>query len=852
MNFKTTYILFGVLALVLAAFVISLLLGPSSTEKSDYVLPSMHRDASPLKEDDITRVEIDRKRPKEEKIVFIRDPGSKRWRILEPRNYQADGLAIDRLVHQITEASLDTNADVLQEPKQYGLDAPAEVVTLVKESDPRREVKLNVGDASPGSEKAVIYVTSSDRNDVMAVKKSELDSVKKSLAEFRSRELLSPSTGDIETFALRHTDKGKEVNQPIELKKSNDDRWVYAKPEYGDAQDKGTSPAGQDKAPDNVDSVLNDIVNLKIENAQGFIEDDAEDVGKYKLDPAKNDVLRIEVERVESIDKNEKGEKSKKSKKVVLLVAVGEKVGDKKDQYYAYIENAEHKDIATVPANGVAPLLKLAGKPDALRDRNLVSLGGFRKPDAIDIQNGYGLLEFRRGAAAAASPFGGAPQETWKLWQGDTATTVDSAAMQTLIGMLTAPNQVAEFKDPAARAALGLDKPDAVVRIWADSLPAEEKKDEKPEEKKDDKKEKKPQPKEKDKPAFTLSFGRLEGKLVAVERKRGDEKTGVIVLIDSKVRDQAAEGPLAYLDKQLPPFSGDRFDALKNVTKLALTREGVTYEMSRANKPNAPWKIDKPADFAGRTADRAAVEDILRELNGLRAVRIVADKPAEAKMAEWGLKTPRLKAVVTQTQDGKTKTFDFDFGNDTTDKTGVYLHTAQPNWVIVAGANVLTALQRELQDPAIFSFDPAKVKAVKLTGWIELQKKRGLDQPEVLEAKRDKSGTDWTVETPKGFKLDSSKLNDFLKELSSLKATRFVAHKAAPAATHGLDAAKDGALKIELTVEGEKDPLQLTIGKPDGDAAYFAICNKLAGDIVDVSKSIFEKIREGPGHFSKQ
>ena len=47
---------------------------------------------------------------------------------------------------------------MVNKPKQYGLETPAEVVTLIKETEPRREVKLNVGDTSPGSEKAVIYV----------------------------------------------------------------------------------------------------------------------------------------------------------------------------------------------------------------------------------------------------------------------------------------------------------------------------------------------------------------------------------------------------------------------------------------------------------------------------------------------------------------------------------------------------------------------------------------------------------------------------------------------------------------------------------------------------------------------
>ena len=869
MNFKTTYILFGILAVVLAAFIFSLWTGPTSSEKSEYVLPTMHKQAAPMKEDDIARVEIERTRStiekdgktetveKAEKLVFVRDPDSKRWRIVEPREYQADSAAIDRLVHQITEASLDPKADPdVNNPKRYGLETPAEIIALIKEGEPRREVKLNVGDTSIGSDNAVLYVTSSDRKEVMAVKKSELDSVKKSLADFRSRELLSPSTGDIAEFSLSQSDKAKVVKGPVELKKAGEERWVYVKPAYGDAQDKGTTPPGDDKPPENVETALTEISNLKVENAKNFIQDDAKDLGKYNLDPAKNDILRIEIERIESIDKNEKGDRDKKTKKVALLVGVGAKVGDKKDQYYATIDNPQHKDIVAISANSVARLLKLVDKPDALRDRNLVALGGFRKPDALNIQNGYGALEFRRAASSPLPPPmpGGMPppppQESWKLWRDDKAYAVDDAAMQTLLGLLTAPNQVEGFEDdPAMKDKLGLDKPDAVVRIWADSLPAEDKKDDK----KEDKKDKKPEPKDKDKPAFTLSFGRLRENKVAVERKRGDEKSSTIVLIPAQVRDQVLEGPLAYLDKQLPPFNADRFDAAKNVTKLTLTRDGTTYEIGRENKPDAPWKIDKPTDFAGRTADRAAIEDILRDLNNLRAVKIVADKaPNAAKLAEWGLKTPRLKAVVTLTEDGKSKTFDFDFGNETTDKSGSYLRVSQQDMIVVAGNNVVSALQRELLDLTVLHFDAGKVQEIKLTGWIGLAKQLGSTTPLTKTFKRAKDGTQWESEPKDSFKIDPARLDEFLKNLADLKAVKFVAHKAKPTPDQELDAS-NGGLHIELTIAGDKEPrkLTLTVGKLDGDA-YLAVSNQLTGDIFAVRKDLFEKAKEKPAYFSGQ
>ncbi|HTU20298.1 MAG TPA: DUF4340 domain-containing protein [Gemmataceae bacterium] len=846
MSFKTTYILFGLLAVVLLAFILTLWMEPSTPDSGTYVLPSLHNKAKPIKEDDITRVEIERSKPETEKLVFVRDSGSRKWRIVEPRDYQTDSAAVDHLVRQVFQASLDTKADVLNKPQQYGLDEPAEVVTLVKEAEPRREVKLNVGDTSPGSQNAVIYVTSSDRKEVMAVKKSELDTVKKSLADFRARELLSPSTGDIQTFTLLERNKGKDIKGPLELKKGSEERWAYVKPSYGDAHDKGANPAGEDKAPTNVESVLSDISSLKIESDKDFVKDDAADLGEYNLDPAKDDILRIEVERVESVNKDEKGDKKTERKKVALVVGVGKKVDDKNDQYYAYIDDPKHKDIIKIASKSVARFLKLVDKPDALRERTLVALGGFHKPDAINIENSWGKLEFRRTSSAAAGPRGMAPPESWKLWRGDKSYAVDATAVQTLISTLTAPNQVSGFVDDAATIkTLIPEKPETVVRIWTDSLPAEDKKKD---DKKEDKKDKKPEPK--DKPAFTLSFGRTQEGKAAVERKRGDAKTGTVVLVSTKVRDQVQEGPLAYLDKQLPPFTGIHLDHLKDVTKLTLTRDGTKYEISREDKADAPWKIDQPKDFAGRTADKSAVEDILRDLNNLRAVKIVSDKaPEAAKLTEWGLKDPRLKAVVTRMVDKKPKTYEFDFGKDA--DGGVYLRASQQDMIVVAGSNVVNTLKRELQDPTVFHFDAGKVQEVKVSGWISLQKQLGKDKPLTLMFKRAKGGSGWEIEPKDAIKPDASRMDSFLKNLSELKAVKFVAHKAKPSSDQELDVNK-GALLVELMVAGEKTPRTLTVGKADGNTGYFAISNQLPGDIFEVRKDLFDKVKEKPAYFSGQ
>jgi hypothetical protein len=165
---------------------------------------------------------------------------------------------------------------------------------------------------------------------------------------------------------------------------------------------------------------------------------------------------------------------------------------------------------------------------------------------------------------------------------------------------------------------------------------------------------------------------------------------------------------------------------------------------------------------------------------------------------------------------------------------------------------VVSDLKRKLQDPTVFHFDASKVQEVKLNGWIALQKQLGTNAAKTLTFKRAKDGS-WEAEPKDSFKLDKSRLEELLKNLADLKAVRFVAHKAKPSADQELDVDK-GALVLELTVSGDKEPrkLRLTVGKADGAFGYFAISDQLPGDIFDVRKDLFDKVKEKPAYFSGQ
>jgi len=95
MNFKTTYVLFGVLLGILGLFLLTQLFAKKTADQRTYVLSSLHDIVNPVRTDDIERIEIDRQRPKAEKFVFSKDARGN-WVCQEP-NVRLDTNAVKRI-----------------------------------------------------------------------------------------------------------------------------------------------------------------------------------------------------------------------------------------------------------------------------------------------------------------------------------------------------------------------------------------------------------------------------------------------------------------------------------------------------------------------------------------------------------------------------------------------------------------------------------------------------------------------------------------------------------------------------------------------------------------------------------
>ncbi|MFO0925594.1 MAG: DUF4340 domain-containing protein [Gemmataceae bacterium] len=778
MNFKTTYLLFALLAVMLSVLALVLYLGPTPPPGAENVFPSMHAKEGRIESKDIDKVVIERKVPDEATLVFERVDDNT-WKITGPRPMPADSNNIRNLIDALIGARFEEE-NRPSSLRAGGLDNPQRVITL---SGKDKEWKLTLGAVTPGTESALLYVLSSDRPTMpLGVSKTTFDAALENLPYFRARSLFGTDSRDFRTVRLA---LGKKP--PVELKRTGD-KWALVQPPYGDAD-----------AANLLTQLTGLTVDYRTDKENDFVKDAVTDLTPYHLNPAKGDVLTVTVVRGE-------GDKAVTTKAVL---GVTKKV-DKEEKYYAAFDEGQAKDVVKVPAAAVDALVKVVDDPNGVRNKNLLALESFKQPDAIDVDNSYGKLEFRKPDAA----------KPWQLYRGGAANNVDDAEVRKLIDELNRKDVISSFPDPKRKKELGLEKPEVVVKVWAESLQAADAKakDAKPAFKKDVK------------PAAELRFGNRERDSVAVERVWGNDST--IALVPASLLDQLRKGPLAYVDRSIPPYNPGA--AEEDVTKVELTRPGETFEITRENS-TAPWKLVKPDALKGREANAEAMRGLLGELNRLSAKEIVAEK-ADAKdlAGTYELAKPAYRVAVTVTKDKKPTTHEFVFGKETAGK-GVYLKLGNKDAIYLVGAEVLAALRRELRDTTVLSFEPDKVTGLTVRGW-----KTVVGAVTTLTFAQ-KDGK-WTATSPPGYNLDAGKVTDLLQSLSRVQAERFVP------AGKGLKL-DEGAMQFEITL-ADKKVLELTVGAEDG-ASVYATSNQLKGDVFLVPKALVEAARKAPAYFSK-
>jgi hypothetical protein len=846
MNFKTTYLLFGLLLGMLGLFLVTQMRGKKATDTTAYVLPSLQ--AAKVDSKDVNGLEIDITGKQPQKLEFVRN--NRGWRLRQP-DVRADAITLNGIVSQLMNATQFEQADMSANPSVYGLNAPAAIVTLSR-GDQRWSI--NIGQAS-GKENSLIYVTSSDQpNEAMAVQRSRLDNLIKdvdakgevkfkALNDYRAKTLLADSAFDINAIKLQEGNKAT-----IAIDKTPDGKWKFEKPPFGEADYEGEpASAAAPGAPQpqritGVRELLQSVADIKVESDDDFGAtgvDEAALAGKG-LEKGKA-LLRIEAKVQPPFGSDDK-------EPIDTALLIGKKADDKGEKYFARLE--DERNIVKVPGKKVEAVLKVYQNPSVVRNHDLAQFDTSHV-DAIDIKaEGHDAFKLRKAGEPA----------TWKLFEGGKARDAEDGTIQALLTALTEKRLVKDFPEPnRADAELGLDKPGTVLSLWVDGIKKDEKKEEekkddaakdekkdaKAETKKDEKKEEKKDPNaepklKEDKPTVRFYFGRKDKDLVYVKREAGGETQRVAV--PAGLFDKASAGQLAYLSRKLPA-SG----SVADVSKVLLTRGSQMYELEKVSPDKGPttWKFKQPKELAGRNADPGKIDRLVGDLHSLQAERYVAEKPTANDVERYGLANPAYKVVLTVTKaDKKTEDHVYEIGKETDDKTGIYARQGGRDLVFVVRKNVADDLQGELRDPLVFTFDPLKVKTVKLVGWQDVAV-----NPVTLDLER-KGNQNWVVKAPAGFNLDTGKIESFVSSISTLRAERFVGPKTPPKPEYKLDLPSD-ALEVAITVEGEKEPFTLTIGGPNGAEGYFATSNRLPNDVFQLPKGNFDLVKGKPTYFRK-
>jgi hypothetical protein len=864
MNLRTTYIFFGVLVVILLVVGLVQWFNPKNRfEGSEWVFPELVGKKGEVDTKDVESLRVERtKDGKSESYLFIHN--GLNWELKEPTALRVESGQIDGLVHELLSARRE-KGDMTTNLADYGLDAPPIVLTLTKDG---RDYTLSLGnEAAP-----VVYALSSaNAKKPISILKSSLKTAFKPINELRDKRLIETGFSFPPSF-VELKDKQGTV---LELKKTGLNRWRLEKPDYGDADYDGDPAASAPGAPvkqiTGVHELLNQIDAIRVEHESDFIAENvsASDMAeKYGLAAGKPDLLSITVKS----EKEGKGETTR-------TLLVGKKADPDKDKegketktdyYYARLEN--ENAVVRVPMKKLEQLLQVVQDPIDLRDHNLLSLDN-SAIDAVDVQNSAGLIKLRRTPVDPLKPRFAGPE--WKLFRdSDTGTDADQSAVQQLLTALTAKRQIKTWPDPKdpknGDKELEFDHPIAVISLWENGiLPPEkkedkkdddkrdekkddkktEKKDEKKNEKKDEKKEpEKPKddpPKLKsEKPTVRLVFGKRDKDkgIIYVRRESGEDlKTTTLVTIPDTLFDKVTAGPLAYLSRTLPSFTGDP-------TRLTITRGGQTYVLEKGDK--SYWTIKEPKEFAGRRANEESLNLITSDLHGLTATRLVTENPPDGDLHPlYDLKPPvvEVKLTVPGKEKDKPEEFIYQFGKETDDKVGVFAKMNKLNLVFVVPKTIMDNLQKDLRDPAIFAFEPSEVRKLKLGFW------REPGEAFDLELER-KEGGFWSVVKPESFAMDfdDKKAEKFVKDIAALKAEKTLTGAEIPKPDQAKFDLKAGALLVEITLAGREKPVQLTIGGEFEKKSYYVKSSLTGDDVFLVPMAAFEQIKGKPSYFKKQ
>jgi hypothetical protein len=852
MNFRTTAILFG-LVLVFGLVLLVVSQFSEDTPPSGALVEELDR--AGLKAENVDAVEIERGSPPTA-MKFVRT-GKDAWRMEEPVQARADAAAVEAVVSAVFRARPTEYAELSGNPATQGL-APPSLKVILKAGD--KSSTLNVGDITFGGK--VAFVTTSTRPRPMAVPASDLTALfKGSVAQGGPAGEFAKSANDYRTKQVFAVDSRTGADDLTQIKVTLPNKkqelalvktaggWTFTSPAgWGDAAVSGDTSAAGASAITGVRGLINSIVSLQAGTADDFI-DHPGNLADYGLNPDNPDRIRVEIKP-----------KGDAPAEVAFIGRKADPAPPAKPGTPApppppakvYVQREGSGTVYRIgnPPAGLDGLAALVANPDPLRDRDLVKDADRGRIDAIDLTAGGQTTKLRK------------VNNDWKLFGGpNDPQEANQEAVRHLIDLITQPHVVKDFP-PANDANFAGPELKAEVKFWADAVKAGT--------------DPKAEPKVEGTPTV-LQFGKVDTEGVYVRRTLPTgAKLDVRLLPKVKVGGASphtmpgmppatseevdvvaavARTRLDFLDAKLKSFSSFQANKLTIQNGAAVTE--VVREKASAPGGEAAWKYAKPDAQKGRTADTGAVNDLLTLLATQQAGKFVAEAPAEADLAKWGLdpKAPKLKVTVgletpapptgapaPPAADGERVYY---LGNATADGNSVYARQEGKAAVFTVPKLIFDKFSAaDLRDKTVVRFDKAKVKKVSLRGWKD---QTGLNNFELVFER--KGGTWAVAKSPGKYDLDPAKVDRFLDAVNGLRAKAFVG---GPKPDQKL-VPEDGGLQVGIELDGAPG-VTLFVGTPtDGDASVFVQTSTLpAGEnVVTAVADVFKPYKAGPGAFAK-
>jgi hypothetical protein len=726
---------------------------------------------------------------------------------------------------------------------------------------------LNVGDVTIGGNKAVGFVTTSQRKRPMAVSRADLEPL--------FRESKAGTAGDLakwtndyrvkNVFAVDSRNGADEVSfiklnhakKELVLTKSPGGAWQFNSPAgWGDAALVGETNSANPSAITGVRGLINSVVNLQAATADDFI-DHPKDLKEYGLDKDNPDLVTVEFK-----DKNGNVEKAILARKADAppppAVPGGPLPPPPPAKLYVKVGDSNTVVRVTPPATWDG-FLAAIGNPDPLRDRDLVKDTDKNSIDAIDLVVGGQTTKLRK----VGGPFG-----KWQMFGGpNDPQDANPEMVRKLLDLVAKPGVVKDFP-PSSDANFTPAETRAEVKLWVNGIKPNT----------DPKADPKAEPKVEGGP-IVLQFGKKDAEGIFVRRTQAngakndcrlpekvklagsapppsqfgapppaaDEVVDVVATV--------AKNRLDFLDTSLKSFS--QFQ----VSKLTI-QNGATVTEVVKDKPADPlaevkWKYVQPAPLKDRTADGGTIGDLLGMLATETVVKFVAEAPSEADLAKWGLdpKAPKLKVTVGLDSGpppiGEKKDKPADdrvwwFGNETEDKQFVYAKQEGRSAVFtVRKLTVEKFATADLRDRTVVRFDKTKAKKIALKGWKD---KTGFEVELIFE--KNKDGAWAVVKSPGAYMLDPAKVDRFLDSVNGLRAKAFI--PGGPKPEQKLTAG-DGGLEVKIDVEGGAGIVLFIGAATDSDASYFLQTSTLPANenIVTVLIDTFKAFKDNSGSFAK-